>query len=365
METQNFKKTALYDEHVKRGGKIVEFGGFLLPVEYTGIENEHFAVRNNVGVFDVSHMGEIFVTGIDSTRYLNHLVTSSVEKLDNMKMLYGMALYENGTIVDDLMIYKFNNEKYLIVVNASNIEKDFEWFKHALGDYQVSIINESEKFGQLALQGPNAYEVLNKLSDKDFNEMKMYDFCECLIDNKKMIVSRSGYTGGDGFEIYGDNSDIVEIFKKLDDLYHVTLCGLGCRDTLRFEVALPLYGHEISDKLNPVISCLNFACDYNKEFIGKDKLLEYKANPQEKLVGVELIDKGIARGGYEIVNSQEEVIGYVTTGYLIPGHDKALALAIIKIDYSKLGTKVFVRIRKRLAEAIVRDKKFINKKYAK
>ena len=121
-------------------------------------------------------MGEIFVTGIDSTRYLNHLVTSSVEKLDNMKMLYGMALYENGTIVDDLMIYKFNNEKYLIVVNASNIEKDFEWFKHALGDYQVSIINESEKFGQLALQGPNAYEVLNKLSDKDFNEMKMYDF---------------------------------------------------------------------------------------------------------------------------------------------------------------------------------------------
>lgn len=360
----NFKKTPLYDEHVKRGGKIVEFGGYLLPVEYTSIVNEHNAVRENCGLFDVSHMGEIFITGSDSTKYLNYLLTSNVEKQSDFRMQYGMALYEDGNIVDDLMIYKYNNEKYLIVVNASNTDKDYEWFLKNKEGFDVEVINKSNEYGQLALQGPKAYLELNKLSDFNFDNMKFYDFNIVNINNSQFICSRSGYTGGDGFEIYGSPQDIVNLFKTLADS-NVTLCGLGCRDTLRFEGALPLYGHEISDKINPVMACLNFACDYTKDFIGKAKLEEYKQNPTYKLVGIELIDKGIGRSGYEVLNENEEEIGYITTGYLLPGHEKALALALVKIEYSQINTKVFIKVRKKALEAFVRDRKFMNKIYKK
>lgn len=364
LNNECFKKTPLYDEHVKRGGKIVEFGGYLLPVEYTSITNEHMKVREECGLFDVSHMGEVFVTGPDSTMYLNYLLTSNMEKLKENRMQYGMALYEDGNIVDDLMIYKFNNEKYLIVVNASNTDKDYEWFVKNINNFNVKVENKSEEFGQLALQGPKAYDVLNKLSDFDFDSMKFYDFLTVKIDGKEFICSRSGYTGGDGFEIYGKPEDIVRLFDKFAS-ENVTLCGLGCRDTLRFEGALPLYGHEISDKINPLMACLSFACDFSKDFIGKKSLLKYKENPTHKLVGLELIDKGIARNGYEVLNENEEVIGYITTGYLIPGHDKALALAMIKIEYSQLDTIVLVQVRKRLLKAIVRDRKFMEKIYKK
>lgn len=371
MDLNGFKKTALYDEHIKRGGKIVEFGGYLLPVEYTGIANEHFAVRENVGAFDVSHMGEIFVTGKDSSNFLNYLLTCNCAKQDNYRMQYGLALYDNGTIVDDLMIYKYNNEKYLIVANASNTDKDYQWFIDCLDNYNkdnkfdINVDNKSDIYGQIALQGPNAYKILNQLSENDFSEMKMYDFLETKLNDSNMIVSRSGYTGGDGFEIYGPNQDIVNLFCLLNDKYNVTLCGLGCRDTLRFEGALPLYGHEISDEINPIMAGLNFACDYSKDFIGKDSLLEYKLSQTKKVVGIELLDKGIARNGYEILNENEEVIGFVTTGYMLPGQTNSLAMALIDIKYSKLKTEVYVRIRKKLAKAVVRDKKFMDKKYAK
>lgn len=365
MNNQNVKKTPLYDEHIKRGGKIVEFGGFLLPVEYTGLVNEHNACRENVGVFDVSHMGEIFVEGEEATEYLNYLLTSNVQKQQDMRMLYGMALYQDGTIVDDLMIYKFNSKKYMIVVNASNIEKDYEWFLSVSDKYDVKVINKSNEFGQLALQGPNSSMILEKLTNYDVKDMKFYDFDIMAVNNSQMIVSRSGYTGGDGYEIYGQPNDIVKLFTVLDDDYKVTLCGLGCRDTLRFEGALPLYGHEISDKINPVMACLNFACDYDKNFIGRSKLLMYKQNPLYKLVGLELTLKAIARAEYEVFDDHNNVIGYVTTGYLLPGHEKSLALAMIKVEYAQLGTKVFVRIRKKDYEATVRDRKFMNKVYKK
>lgn len=364
INNECFKKTPLYDEHVKRGGKIVEFGGYLLPVEYTSITNEHMMVRENCGLFDVSHMGEVFVTGPDSTKYLNYLLTSNVEKQTNNRMQYGMALYEDGTIVDDLMIYKYNDEKYLIVVNASNTDKDYNWFVKNISNYNVKVENKSDSFSQLALQGPKAYEILNKLSDYDFDNMKFYDFKDVIIDGKEFICSRSGYTGGDGFEIYGKPSDIVSLFITLASL-NVTLCGLGCRDTLRFEGSLPLYGHEISDQINPLMACLSFACDFSKDFIGKDSLLKYKENPTQKLVGLELIDKGIARAGYEVLNENEEIIGSVTTGYLLPGHEKALALAMIKYEYSQLNTIVYIRVRKKLLKAIVRDRKFMEKIYKK
>lgn len=374
MELNNYKKTALYDEHLKRGGKIVEFGGYLLPVEYTGIANEHFSVRENVGMFDVSHMGEIFVTGEKASEFLNYVLTCNSLKQNEYRMQYGLLLYNNGTFVDDLMIYKYNNQKFLIVANASNTEKDYLWLCDCLSKYiknndldidDVKIENKSDLYGQIALQGPNAYKILNSLSNIDFNQIKMYDFIECEINGHMMIISRSGYTGGDGFEIYGFNKDIVNLFCLLNDNYNVTLCGLGCRDTLRFEGALPLYGHEISDQINPIMAGLNFACDYTKEFIGKESLLEYKQNQTKKLVGIELLDKGIARSEYEVLNKDEEVIGYITTGYMIPGYNNSLAMALIDINYSKINTEVFVRIRKKLAKAVVRDKKFMNKKYIK
>ncbi len=360
-----FKKTPLYDEHIKRGGKIVEFGGYLLPVEYSGLVNEHIACRENVGVFDVSHMGEIFIEGLDATSYLEYVLTSNVSKQKAMKMQYGLALYSNGTIVDDLMIYKFNEEKYLLVVNASNTEKDYDWFIKNKGDYKVVITNKSNDFGQLALQGPKADTILSDITTYDVKNMKFYDFDMIELDDKQMLVSRSGYTGGDGFEIYGSPQDIISLFCLLSDKYKVTLCGLGCRDTLRFEGALPLYGHEISDKINPIMACLNFACDYDKEFIGRNSLLEYKENPEYKLVGIELCDKGIARSEYEILNNSLEVIGYITTGYLLPNHLNSLALGMIKYEYSEIGTEVFVRIRKKNCKAVVRNRKFMEKIYKK
>lgn len=359
------KKTPLYDEHIKRGGKIVEFGGFLLPVEYSGLVNEHLACRSDVGLFDVSHMGEIYVEGIEATKYLNHILTSNVSKQKPMKMQYGLILYPNGTIVDDLMIYKFNDEKYLLVVNASNTEKDYNWFIENQNDYEVTITNRSNEFGQLALQGPKADCILSNITNYDVINMKFYDFALTDINNKQMLISRSGYTGGDGFEIYGKPQDIVDLFCLLNDKYKVTLCGLGCRDTLRFEGALPLYGHEISDKINPVMACLNFACDYEKDFIGKNSLLEYKTNPQYKLVGLELCDKGIARSEYEILNNNLEVIGFITTGYLLPNHNSSLALGMIKVEYSQIGTEVLIRIRKKNCKAVVRDRKFMEKIYKK
>lgn len=359
--SNNVKKTCLYDKHVAYGGKIVEFGGFYLPIEYTSLSEEHNAVRTDAGVFDVSHMGEIFVTGKDTVKYLEYLLTSNITNIKNYRMQYALSLYDDGNVVDDLMVYKFNDQKVLLCVNASNCEKDYEYFLSKQDGFDVQITNKSSEYGQLALQGVNASSYLSKLTDENVSEMKFYDFTICKINGDEMIVSRSGYTGGDGYEIYGKNEDIVKLFDRLKEM-NVTLCGLGCRDTLRFEGALPLYGHEISDKINPVMAGLNFALDFTKDFIGKDALLKYKENPTKKLVALEL-NKGIARSEYPILNLNEEEIGYVTTGYLIPGHSSSKALALIDINYSTVGTKLLVKIRKKNFECTVCSKKFMEKIY--
>lgn len=356
------KKTVLYDEHVRLNGKMVEFAGYLLPIEYEGITDEHLAVRNDVGLFDVSHMGEILITGIDTRKFVEYLITNSLPSKP-YRMTYALMCYDDGGIVDDLMAYYYNDEKILLVVNASNTDKDFEWINSLNQKLKMNVVikNVSEEFSQLALQGPNAINVLKKMTDYSIEDFIMFDFNEFKINDTKFLVSRSGYTGSDGFEIYGPNLDILKLFKELES--EVTLCGLGCRDTLRFEANLPLYGHEIDRNINPLEATLGFAVDLNKEFNGSKVLKDDNENGlKRKIVGIELIDKGIARAGYEVYLNNNQ-IGYITTGYIVPGTNKVLALAMVDSPNWKIGTELEVKIRKNFCKAVIRNKKFLDKKY--
>ena len=358
------KKTILFDEHVNHGGKIVEFGGFYMPIQYTDITSEHLSVRNECGLFDVSHMGEIIVKGSDATKYLEKLVTSNMEKAPVKKMTYGLLLYENGGVVDDLMVYKYSNDYYLLVVNASNTDKDYEWLISHKGDCNVEVVNASNDFGQLALQGPKSKECLQTMTDYDLENLKLFEFDEFEILGEKCIVSRSGYTGEDGFEIYSNNEAIIKLFKVLADDKKVALCGLGCRDTLRFEAAMPLYGHEISQDITPVEAGLNYALDLSKDFIGSSVLKKQKEEGvSKKLVGIELLERGIARGDYKLFSDGKE-IGVITTGYMIPNTTKSYALGFVDAS-KKQGDIIEVQIRKNYVKAKIRNKKFLDKKYVK
>lgn len=367
----DLKKTILYQKHLDNGAKMVEFGGFIMPIEYIGITPEHQAVRNDVGLFDVSHMGEIFVQGKDCMAYLNYLLTNTFSEAANNKMIYSLMLYPNGGVVDDLMIYKFNNEFVLIVCNASNTTKDYEWMLSHVSGFEVKVENKSDEFGQLALQGPKAINIMTEICEDKIKDLKLFEFGEIICNGKKMLISRSGYTGEDGFEIYGSEADIIALFDLFVKKYYVQLCGLGCRDTLRFEAAMPLYGHEISQDINPVEACLNYAINYDSDFIGRDSLLEAKKDLKKKLVGIELVDRGIARNGYELCDLKTlENIGYITTGYLVPVTssslvDKPIALGYVLKGYWEIGTKIGIKIRNKVCEAVVRDKKFMTKKYVK
>lgn len=357
------KKTILYEEHLKHGAKMVEFGGFLMPIEYTNISLEHQAVRKRSGLFDVSHMGEIEIKGKDATKFVNYLVTNDVSKLKNNRMAYALMLYDFGGIVDDLMVYKYNDERYLLVVNAGNKDKDYDWIVSHRNDFDGEINDLSDKISLLALQGPYSKDVLQNLTPYNLDSMKLFDFHEFEVLGKMCIVSRSGYTGEDGFEIYSTNENILEIFRELVTLPEVSLCGLGARDTLRFEAAMPLYGHEINEDINPLEAGLDFAVKFTKDFIGKDALLEVKEKGlKRKLVGIELLERGIARGGYEVY-FEDKNIGFITTGYMIPNTDKTLAFALIDANYANLDTLIHIQIRKHRVLAKVRDKNFLEKKY--
>lgn len=357
------KKTVLYDEHRKQNARMVEFGGYLMPLEYSGIVPEHRAVRESAGLFDVSHMGEIRITGKDANKFLNYLITCQVPETETKKMFYGLLLYPDGGVVDDLMVYAYGPEDYLLVVNAANKDKDYDWITSHQEGFAVEVIDESTQFSQLALQGPLSATVLEKLTSYPLENLKTFTFDHFEIIGKEFLVSRSGYTGEDGFEIYGSNEDILMLFQEFLNHSEVTLCGLGCRDTLRFEAAMPLYGHEISEEINPLVAGLGFAVALEKDFIGVEALRKVKeAGLKERIVALELLDKGIARAGYDVENASE-VIGKITTGYMIPGWDVSLAFALVKTEFSKIGTEVFVRIRKNKVPAKVRNKKFLEKKY--
>lgn len=353
------KRTPLFDVYKEYGGKTIDFGGWELPVQFSSIKEEHEAVRTRAGLFDVSHMGEIEVKGPGSLAYLQKMMTNDVSKLKNGGAQYTAMCYENGGTVDDLLVYKMEEDHYLLVVNASNIEKDFKWLKDHL-DADVEIDNLSEGMAQLALQGPAAENVLQKLTNEhDLSQIGFFKFSEEVdLNGKKALVSRTGYTGEDGFEIYCKSEDVISIWKDILETGKcagVIPCGLGARDTLRFEANLALYGQELTHEISPLEAGIGFAVKLNKEvdFIGKEALKQQKENGlPRKLVGIEMIDRGIPRHGYPVYKGDVQ-IGEVTTGTQSPTLKKNIGLALIDAKETELGNEVEVEIRgKRLKAAV-------------
>ena len=375
---ENLLKTCLYDKHVALGALMSPFGGFIMPIQYTNITDEHNAVRQRAGMFDVSHMGEIFVSGPDAEKFVNHVFSNNVTGMEDGKILYGMMLYPNGTTVDDLLVYKeFVPDHYLLVVNASNISKDYEWLTAQAEGYDVKVVNESDTWGQIALQGPEAEKyAVETLGLAKAAELGFYTYYEtespCHPERSegsghlRMIVSRTGYTGEDGFEIYASHEVINEMWDTLLAA-GVVPCGLGCRDTLRFEAGLPLYGHELSDEITPLEAGLGmFAKVKDKaEFIGRDALVAQKeAGLTRKSVGIELQDKAIPRAGYPVEVDGVQV-GVVTTGYRSISTDRSVCVAMVDKAYTELGTQVEIRIRKKVFPGIVTKRRFYETNYKK
>lgn len=356
------KKTCLYDKHVGLKALMSPFGGFIMPIQYTTIVEEHQAVRQACGVFDVSHMGEVLVSGPDAERYVNHIFTNDVRGIPNGKILYGMMCYENGGTVDDLLVYKVTDDCFFLVINAANIDKDWAWIQEQAKGFNVVLENQSDKYGELAVQGPQAEQVMQEVLGIPCQELAFYTFKQI----GAVIVSRTGYTGEDGFEIYATPDYVNECWDKLMDSGRCKPCGLGCRDTLRFEVGLPLYGDELSETITPIMAGLSMFVKLDKEeFIGKDALAKQKAEgPVRKLVGIELADKAIPRHGY-VVLKDGNAIGEVTTGYHTISTDKSVCMALIDTQYAKLDTEVEIQIRKKVFPGKVVKKQFYNKNYKK
>ncbi|MFD1360684.1 glycine cleavage system aminomethyltransferase GcvT [Lentibacillus salinarum] len=354
------KRTPLFPEYDKWGGKAIDFGGWELPVQYTGIKHEHETTRTKAGLFDVSHMGEILVRGPGSEAFLQKMVTNDVSKLTPKRAQYTFMCNENGGTVDDFIVYMLEKDHYLLVVNAANTDKDFKWLT-SHNDAGVTIDNVSSDYAQLALQGPKAEAILQRLTDTDLSTIKPFRFENPVYFSSVesgAIVSRTGYTGEDGFEIYLDAAEGRALWNRILETGKedgVEPIGLGARDTLRFEANLPLYGQELSETITPVEAGMPFAVKINKEanFIGKEVLKQQKEDGAErKLVGIEMVDKGIPRTGYHVLAGDEE-IGFVTTGTQSPTLNKNIGLALVKTDYAELGTTLDIQVRKRKLKATI------------
>lgn len=374
---ETLKTTCLHDRHVALRAQMSPFAGFDMPIQYTDIISEHNAVRHSCGMFDVSHMGEILVSGPRSEEFVGYIFTNDVRNIPDGKILYGMMLYHNGGTVDDLLVYRFSSDRWLLVVNASNIEKDYLWIKENAAGYDVKVDNLSDFYGEIALQGPDSEKVALSALGLDLKDLSFYTFVQTALPadspavnasvgkSEPLIVSRTGYTGEDGFEFYGSFAVIRNIWDRLLEA-GVTPCGLGCRDTLRFEVGLPLYGHELSAEISPVEAGLGMFVKTDKpSFIGKEVVQAQKTEGvTRKIVGIELKDKAIPRAGYPVEADGAE-IGTVTTGYSSISTGKSVCMAMLKKEYAAPGTEVCVRIRKKVFPGTVCKKKFYDKNYHK
>lgn len=356
------KRTPIYPEYEKHGAKTIDFGGWDLPVQFSSIKHEHEITRTKAGLFDVSHMGEIFVKGPKSEQFLQEMVTNDVSKLEVNRAQYTFMCYENGGTVDDFLVYKLSDEEYLLVVNAANIDKDFEWLiQHNTYGDDVRIENASDAYALLALQGPHAENVLQKVVNTDLSEIKMFRFLDHVniptID-AEALISRTGYTGEDGFEIYIEASKGAALWNLLLEVGEeegIEPVGLGARDTLRFEVGLPLYGQELSKEITPLEAGLKFAVKVDKgvDFIGSDVLKEQSEQGlRRKLVSIEMIDKGIPRTDYDVLVNGEKV-GFVTSGTQSPTLGKNIGMALIDEKYAEVGSEVTIQVRKRQLKAEV------------
>ncbi|NUM88845.1 MAG: glycine cleavage system aminomethyltransferase GcvT [Bdellovibrionales bacterium] len=346
------KKTPLHAAHVALNARMVDFGGWHMPVQYAGLSQEHQAVRTKAGLFDVSHMGEVTVEGPDAEKFLNYLVTNNVSRLQNGQALYTVMCYENGGIVDDLLVYRRGENRYLLCINAGNIDKDWGWIEAMARKYPGATARHvSDQWGQIALQGPLSPKILARLTEHPLDSIRYYWFAEFPLLDAPCIVSRTGYTGEDGFEIYCPADATPRIWNALLEAgggEGLVPCGLGARDTLRTEMKFPLYGHEITADTNPLEAGLGWVVKLDKpDFCGKAAIEKARAaGPRRQLVGIKALDRGIPRQGYEVWKPDQSTrIGEVTSGTLSPTLNYPIAIAYVATGEHTVGTAVALKVR--------------------
>jgi aminomethyltransferase len=351
------KQTPLYGEHVRLGGRIVDFAGWEMPVQYRGVIEEHRAVRAAAGLFDVSHMGQVLIEGAGATECVQHLTTNDAALLTDGRAQYSILVNERGTVVDDIIVYRISAQRYLIVVNASNREKDVAWCRaHLTG--KATLTDVSDDYALIAFQGPKAAEILAPFSDVDLTSIGTYYFKDGKVAGKKAIIARTGYTGEDGFELFLSPADATPVWQALLEAgkpLGVQPAGLGARDTLRLEMKYSLYGHEITDETNPLEAGLGWVVKLGKDsdFVGKKALLEIKGRgPTRALAGFQMVEPGIPRQGYPIV-IDGRAQGIVTSGTMSPSLEKAIGIGYVPVAEARIGGKIFVDIRGRAREATV------------
>jgi aminomethyltransferase len=355
------RKTPLHACHVEAGARLVDFSGWEMPVQYRGVIEEHLAVRERAGLFDVSHMGEVRVRGGQSEAFLDSLTPNHVAGLRPGRAHYSGLLTESGTYLDDILIYRMDREDFLVVVNASNVDKDFEWIQsHASGDVEVT--NVSDEYALLALQGPRAVDILTPLTSTDLGALRYYSFAVGEVDGHEAIISRTGYTGEDGFELYTAPQTAADLWTTLleqGEAHGIVPAGLGARDTLRLEAAMALYGHELDEDTTPWEAGLNWVVKMAKgDFIGREALERQQAEGVGRcLVGFEVTSRGIAREGHAILVGDDKV-GAVSSGTFSPTFEKALGMAYVAAEVSEPGTEIKIEVRKRLLDARIVEMPF-------
>ncbi len=365
METLEMKNTALTNKHISLGAKMVPFAGYNMPVSYSGLNEEHLTVRNAVGVFDVSHMGEFKITGEKALDLLQKVTSNDVSKLTDGKVQYSCLPNDKGGIVDDLLVYRVAQNEYYLVVNASNIEKDWNWIKKH-NTFGAEMIDVSEKTSLLAVQGPKAISTLQKLTDVDISKMEYYTFTVGKMAGvDHIVISNTGYTGAGGFELYIPNDKAEEIWNKIFEAgkeFGIKPIGLGARDTLRLEMGFCLYGNDIDDTTSPIEAGLGWITKFTKDFTNRAQIEGHKTNGvQKKLVGFEMIERGIPRHDYAIVDAQGHLIGKVTSGTQSPSLNKAIGLGYVRTDLATPGTEIFISIRDKAIKAKVSKLPFLPK----
>lgn len=358
------KKTALYDKHIALGAKMVPFAGFDMPVQYSGVTEEHFAVREKVGIFDVSHMGQFFVEGPNAKALLQKVTTNNLDTVADGKAQYTCLPNETGGIVDDLIIYKMNEEKYFVVVNASNIDKDWDHISKYNASFNAKLTNASDEMSLLAVQGPKAVETLQKITEINLGDIPYYSFVTGKVGGiEDVIISNTGYTGSGGFEIYFKNENANQLWDatiEAGEEFGIMPCGLASRDTLRLEKGFCLYGNDIDDTTSPLEAGLGWITKFDKDFVSKEIFAKQKEEGvTKKLIGFELTDKGVPRHDYAIVDADGKVIGKVTSGTQSPMKKIGIGLGYVDIAHSKVGTEIFIQVRNKNIPAIIVKTPFV------
>ncbi|MFW9940879.1 MAG: glycine cleavage system aminomethyltransferase GcvT [Candidatus Thorarchaeota archaeon] len=353
-EKLNSRKTPLYETHRKLGARMVLFSGWSMPVQYESIVKEHEAVRSNAGIFDISHMGEFLLKGNDVIPFLQYIMINDLNLLEVSKGQYSCMCYENGTVVDDLVYYEEQDDFFRMIVNAGNIEKDFEWLNKHIKEYDVDIQDVSTERSRLAFQGPKTDDLLQPLIDTDLSKLNRFYFNHCNLNDIPIFIARTGYTGERGFEISFDKQYSEEIWNSLINT-GASPAGLGARDSLRLEACYSLYGHEITDKITPIEAGLSWLAKTKEgiEYIGKQVLMKQKSEGTERtLVGLNLIDRGIIRENYKIFKNGND-IGYVTSGGFSPTLKKTIGLGLVKSQFKEIGTELEIEIREKKLKGII------------